>query len=50
MKDKTDIELKSIIEKAVSELYSRGYDVYLHGNAGRPRRQPSVVCKKEIKL
>lgn len=50
MKDKTDLELKSIIEKAVYELHSRGYDIQLLGITGKPRRMPVVECRKVITL
>jgi hypothetical protein len=50
MKDKTDSELKSIIEKAVAELYNRGYNVETRGTLGSPRRKPTIECTKVVKL
>lgn len=50
MKDKTDSELKFIIEQAVAELYHRGYNVETRGTLGSPRRMPTVECTKVIKL
>ena len=47
MRDKTDIELKSIIEKAVAELHNRGYSVDIRGGH---RLRPTVACTKVIKL
>ncbi len=50
MNNKTDKELKELIETAIAELYNRGYDVSLYGVTSRPRRLPVVECKKVIKL
>jgi hypothetical protein len=50
MKDKTDIELKSIIEQAVAELHNRGYNVETRGALGSNRRMPIIECTKIIKL
>lgn len=47
MKDKTDTELKSIIEEVVAELHNRGYSVDIR-SGHRPR--PTVECTKVVKL
>jgi hypothetical protein len=50
MKIQTDLELKSIVEQAIDELYSRGYNIELRGTLGRSRQKPVLECTKVIKL
>jgi len=50
MKNLTDLELKSMIEHAIDELYSRGYGIELLGTFSSSREKPILECKKIVKL